>query len=74
MANIERKIAKKIYDAIDGDYTLISRLVSHIESVADKSGLQMHQGGDYIYYEVLESVSLEIAESMLSNSDEIEDV
>ena len=43
MADIERKVAKKIYDAIDGDYTLISRLVSHIEDVADKSGLQMHQ-------------------------------
>ena len=31
MADIERKIAKKIYDAIEGDYTLISRLVEHIE-------------------------------------------
>ncbi len=72
--DIERKIAKKIYDAIDGDYTLISRLVSHIENVADKSGLEMHQGGDYIYYDVLEMISLEIAESMLSNSDEIDDV
>ena len=34
----------------------------------------MHQGGDYIYYEVLEMISLEIAESMLSNSDEVDDV
>jgi hypothetical protein len=72
--SIERKIAKKIYDAIEGDYTLISRLVSHIESVADKSELQLHLGGDYIYYEVLEMLSLEIAESMLSHSDEVDDV
>lgn len=74
MADIERKVAKKIYDAIDGDYTLISRLVSHIEDVADETGLQMHQGGSYIYYEVLEFVADEIADSMLSNSDEVEDV
>tara|TARA_R100001591_G_scaffold99664_1_gene105972 strand:- start:912 stop:1136 length:225 start_codon:yes stop_codon:yes gene_type:complete len=74
MADIERKVAKKIYDAIDGDYTLISRLVGHIEDVADKSGLEMHQGGDYIYYEVLEFISQEIADSILANSDEVDDV
>ena len=56
----ERKVAKKIYDAIDGDYTLISRLVSHIEDVADKSGLEMHQGGDHIYYEVLRLCHLKL--------------
>ena len=69
--DIETKLSKKIYKAIDGDIPLLTLLAKHIERVADDTELQMHVGGGNVLYDALTNVADEIADSMLSNSDDV---